>query len=144
MKVLLSLPFIFQEEYWVRTQSCLERLWTRPGLLLPRASQSPRPPLTTLSPISQCVPICLFVFPEEMKGGREVSEKDEVERRERKNQGRRKRVHGEGWGNQGPIGIRMEATRKGSFAGLQPALELQLGDLRELIVGSLVLSRPQV
>lgn len=81
MKVFLSLPFIFQEEYWVRTQSCLERLWTRHGLLLPRASQSPLPPLTTLSPISQCVPICLFVC------------------FSRGNEGRKKGVR-EGWGGE--------------------------------------------
>lgn len=57
-----------------------------------------------------------------MKGG-EVSEKDTVERRERKNHGRKKGVDGEEWDNQRPMGIRMQAERKWSLAGLQQGSE---------------------
>lgn len=52
-----------------------------------------------------------------------MSEKDTVERRERKNHGRKKGVDGEEWDNQRPMGTRMQAARKWSLAGLQQGSE---------------------
>lgn len=71
-----------------------------------------------------------------------MSEKDVVER-ERESR-RRKGVHGEGWGQSGACRNEEGSHKEMEFCWATARIELQLGDLWELKVDSLVLARPQV
>lgn len=71
-----------------------------------------------------------------------MSEKDGVERRDKRIMGGRKGI---GWSRVGAYkNEEGRNRRKRSFVGLQQGFELYLCDLEEFNVGSLLLSRPQV